>query len=732
MRSAICWKDVLMMKRVLPLLFLSLVGMAFADEGMWLFNHPPTEQIKAKYHFTLTQPWLDHTRLSSVRFNNGGSGSFVSADGLTFTNHHVAQTCLFGLSTKERDLYKTGFYAKTQAEEAKCPDLELNQLVGIEDVTSRVNEGVTAAMSPAETLVKQRANTADIEQACTKSSGLRCDVVTLYAGGMYHLYKYKKYTDVRLVFAPEFGAAFFGGDPDNFEFPRYDLDITFFRVYENDKPAHLDNYFKWSTNGTKDGELVFVSGHPGSTGRLQTMSQLEFLRDVSYPASLSYYARRIKLLKDYASQSAENARQTQELVFSLENSQKAVKGYLSGLLDKSIMEKKAAEEQKLETSVAADPKKKQQFGDPWASIAKAENTYREIYWPYIVLERRSGGQLASIAKALVRGAAERQQPNPKRLPEFRESALPSLEQQLFSAEPVYKQMDTLLLADWLTEMKSRLPENSAVQKALGNKDPQALAQQIISGTKLEDVAVRKQLWEGGEQAIANSNDPLIVLFRNIDPDARNIRKRFEDEVGSVERQNGATLAKIRFALYGQTMPPDATFTLRLSYGEVKGYVEDGLGSVAPKGATIAPYTEFGGAFEHAAKHGNKAPYDLPASWMNAKNRIKLSTPLDFASTPDIIGGNSGSPVVNKAGEVVGIIFDGNIQSLPGNFFYDAKMNRAISVDSRGILEALRSIYSATRVADELAGTKATATGMPETRKKNGKTAPARQKATAKQ
>lgn len=719
-----------MMKRwmLFPLLVLAAAGVATADEGMWLFNHPPTKQVKAKYNFTLTQPWLDHTRLSSVRFNNGGSGSFVSADGLTFTNHHVAQTCLYGLSTKEKDLYKTGFYAKTQAEEAKCPDLELNQLVGIEDVTSQVNAGVTSQMSPADVLTKQRANTANIEQQCTKSSGLRCDVVTLYAGGMYHLYKYKKYTDVRLVFAPEFAAAFFGGDPDNFEYPRYDLDITFFRVYENDKPARLDNYFKWSTTGTNPGELVFVSGHPGSTGRLLTMSQLEFLRDVGYPGNLAYYARRIKLLKDYAALSAENARQAQEMIFGLENSQKAVKGYQSGLLDKAVMAQKAAEEQKLKQSVASDPKKKQQFGDPWAAIAKAEDTYKGIYWPYIVLERRSGGQLSAIAKFLVRGAAERQLPNPQRLAEFRESGLPSLEQQLFSAEPVYKQLNTLLLADWLTEMKSRLPDNAAVEKALAGKDPKALAEEIINGTKLDDVAVRKQLWQGGEQAINSSTDPLIVLLRTLNPDARALRKQYDDQISSIERQNGATLAKIRFALYGQTTPPDATFTLRLSYGAVKGYVEDGRGSVAPKGAVVPPYTNFAGAFAHAAKHGNKSPYDLPPTWMDAKSKIKLNTALDFVSTADIIGGNSGSPVVNKAGQVVGIIFDGNIQSLPGNFYFDEKMNRAVSVDSRGILEALRSIYGATRVADELAGPAAASTAAPVTRKKNGKTAPSKQKA----
>ncbi len=707
---------------------LSLAGLAVADEGMWLFNHPPTQKIKAKYNFTLTPQWLDHTRLSSVRFNNGGSGSFVSADGLTFTNHHVAQTCLYGLSTKERDLYKTGFYAKTQADEAKCPDLELNVLVGIEDVTDKVNAGITPAMPAAEVGTRQRANMSTIEADCAKSTGLRCDVVTLYSGGVYDLYKYKKYTDVRLVFAPEFQTAFFGGDPDNFEYPRYDLDITFFRVYENDKPAKLDNFLKWSQAGVKDGELVFVSGHPGSTGRLLTMAQLEFLRDESYPMALDFLARRIKLLEQYSAQSAEQARQAQEDFFGYQNSFKAIKGYQSGLLDKALMAKKAADEQKMKAAVLNDPKKKQEFGDPWGAIAQSMSAEKTFFVPLTLLDRRSAGDLVRYARTIVRGAEERQKPNAERLREFRESALPSVEQNLFAANPVYKPLNVLFLADWLQELKQKLPNDPAVRQTLNSKDPSALAREIVDNSKLDDPAVRKELWQGGQKALDASTDPMIAFIKIIDPEARKYRKEYDDKVDAVERRQGAVLAKIRFAQEGTSVPPDATFTLRLSYGTVEGFIEDGRGSVAPKGAHVPYFTTMGGAFDHAAKHNFKPPYDLAESWIKAKPQLKLNTALNFISTPDIIGGNSGSPVVNEKDEVVGIIFDGNIQSLPWRFVYEDVIGRSVSVDARGIVEALRTIYHADRVVDELVGT--SGAPAPVTRKKDGKAAPAKTKAEA--
>ena len=675
--------------------------LAIADEGMWLYNAPPKDAIKAKYGFELTQQWLDYIRLSSVRFNNGGSGSFVSPDGLTFTNHHVGAECVHQLSTGGHDYIKTGFYAKTQAEEPKCPDLELNQLVAIEDVTDKVNAGVKPGMSAADAGQAQRAAMSEVEKNCSTSTGLRCDVVIFYSGQVYNLYKYKKYTDVRLVFAPEFDIAFFGGDPDNFTYPRYDLDITFFRVYEHGKPAHLDNYLKWSSSGVNDGDLIFVSGHPGNTGRLLTVAQLEFLRDLQYPAALKYYARRIEVLQNFSKESEEDARIAQEDIFGLQNSQKAITGYEAGLRDKSIMDQKAADEAKLRASFKADPKNAE-APDPWNEIVQAIKVNQSIYDNLTYLERLRGfPRLPQLARTLVRAAEERPKPNPDRLREFRDSALPSLEQQLFSTEPIYKNLEIVLLTDALKAMQESLGnDNSDVHKVLQGKSPADAAKQLIMNTKLDDVATRKQLYEGGQQAIDASTDPLITVMRAIEPNARMARKEYEDKIESVVRRNGATIAKARFAQSGFTQPPDATFTLRLSYGQVKGYEENG--------EAIPFDTNIGGAYEHAAEHSNQPPYNLPESWMKAKSQLDLKTPLNFVSTADIIGGNSGSPTVNKRGEVVGIIFDGNIQSLAWNFAYSDKQARAVSVDSRGIQEALRKIYGASALADELMGSKAIA------------------------
>ena len=685
---------------LLALLF-ALSTFASADEGMWLYNAPPKDRIKSKYGFELTQQWLDHVRLGSVRFNNGGSGSFVSPDGLTFTNHHVGAACVQQLSTEGHDYIKTGFYAKTQAEEAKCPNLELNQLVGIEDVTDKINAGIKTGMSAADAGQAQRAAMSQVEKDCTTSTGLRCDVVTFYSGQVYNLYKYKKYTDVRLVFAPEFDAAFFGGDPDNFTYPRYDLDITFFRVYENDKPAHLDNYLQWSATGVKDGDLIFVSGHPGNTGRLLTMAQLEFMRDFQYPLALKFLARRIALLQEFSKQSEENARVAKEDIFGLQNSQKAISGYQSGLLDKAIMDQKAADEAKLRAAFKADPKNA--GSDPWEEIAQAIKTQQAIYPNLLYLERLRGfsGHLSQIARILVRAAEEKPKPNAERMREFRDSTLPSLEQQLFSTEPVYKNLDTVVLSDSLAEMQSALGnDNPDVKAVLQGKSPADAAKEMIANTKLDDVAVRKQLYEGGKTAVDASRDPLIVAMRAVDADARAARKEFEDKVDSVTRRDGTTIAKARFAQSGFSQPPDATFTLRLSYGQVKGYQENGK--------AIPFATNLGGAYEHAAEHNNQPPYNLPQSWMDAKSKLDLKTPFNFVSTADIIGGNSGSPTVNKKGEVVGIIFDGNIESLSWNFAFSDTQGRAVSVDSRGIQEALRKIYGASALADELLGKKAEA------------------------
>jgi hypothetical protein len=686
-----------------------LLGAALAaDEGMWLFNAFPGAKTKAKYGFEPTQAWLDHVRLSSAKFING-SGSFVSANGLVFTNHHIGADCLHQLSTAEKDYLKLGFYAKTQSEEAKCPNVEINVLAGIEDATSKVNAAAAPGMDSAQAGQAQRAVMSTIEQQCS-TGGLRCDVVTLYAGGMYHLYKYKKFTDVRLVFAPEFDIAFFGGDPDNFEFPRYALDVAFFRVYENGQPAHLEHHLTWSKTGAKEGDLVFVSGHPGSTGRLLTLAQMEFLRDVQYPWQLNSYKLRIAALKAFASQSPENARVAQEDIFGLENSQKAVGGYQYGLLDKSLMAGKAASEKKLQEFVARDAKKAE-LGDPWRPLEAAQRVQREIFLPLTFLERRAGfrGTLAGIARDLVRVTDEKTKPNADRLREYRDSVLPSLEDRLFSTEPIYKSFEALVLAEGFEELVAGLgADHPLVKRVLNGSTPDARAKDVIAATTLDQVSVRKQLYEGGAAAVSASTDPLIQLLRLIDTDARSVRKRYDDEVEAVERLQGASLAKIRFAAEGPTAPPDATSTLRLSYGAVRGFVEDGRG-VVRAGTKLPFFTTIGGAFEHADKHGNKEPYQLPPTWINAKSKVKLDTPLNNVSTPDIIGGNSGSPVVNRNAEIVGIIFDGNIQSLPWRFAYEDRVARSISVDSRGIIEALRSIYGAGALADELMAAPAAST-----------------------
>ncbi len=684
------------------LLFALLPAALLADEGMWLFNAVPKDRIKTAYGFEPTQEWLDHLRLSSVRFNNGGSGSFVSADGLTFTNHHVASECIHQLSSEGKDLLKNGFHARTRAEEAACPDLELNVLQELEDITEPVNAAVKPKMSAAEAGQAQRAAMSALEKECAAKTSLRCDAVIFYAGGAYHLYKYKKYTDVRLVFAPESDIAFFGGDPDNFNFPRYDLDVAFFRVYEDGKPAQTPHHLKWSRTGVKENDLIFVAGHPGSTGRLKTMAELEFLRDVHYPFLLKSYENRIALHKKFAAESEENARIAADNIQGLENSFKAITGYLAGLNDEWLMAARQTEEDELR----ATTDKNKDLAAAFKETEKAMATYKQIFLPYMFLERASSagppagfrGELAFLARRLVRAAAERVKPNEQRLREYRDSVLPSLEQQLFSTAPIYKSLETAMLAGSLAEMRDHMGAGSViVERVLQGKDPAEVARAAIAGTRLDDVAVRRQLYEGGSKAIEKSDDPLIALLRVVERVARLARQTYEDDVDSVLRRHGAALAKARFAQSGLAAPPDATFTLRLSYGAVRGYSEGGK--------PVKYFTTLSGAFEHAKAHGEQPPYRLPESWVKNRRKLSSRTPLNFVSTPDIIGGSSGSPVVNQAGELVGIIFDGNIHSLSWSFQFSDKLGRAVAVDARGIQEALRKVYGAGALADELLGPK---------------------------
>jgi hypothetical protein len=686
-----------MKKVVLVLTILALIlaaAVAFADEGMWPYNLVPANKMKAKYGFAPSQGFLDHLRLSSVK-PMGGSASFVSPDGLVFTNHHVGAGCVHNLSTADKDYIKNGFYAATREEEPKCPGIEFTQLLDIKDITKDVQDAPKPGMTDAEGAGAQRGVMAKMEKECSDpANNIRCETVTLYSGGMYHLYKLKKYSDVRLVMAPEFDIAFFGGDADNFTYPRYDLDITFFRVYENGMPAKTDNYLKFTTTPLKENDVIFVSGNPGSTGRLQTMAQLEYLRDVSFPYRLKSMERQIKLMQEFGAKSEENARVAERTIFGLQNSYKANTGYLSGLLDKSLMAQKAADEKALRDAVNADPNMKALYGNAWDEIAKAVNYQRDNFLKVTYSEGATPGRLASIARGLVRITEEKSKPNEKRMRGFQDQNIPSLEQQLFSSAPISKELDLVQLTAGLEQMQKALGKDDPFVKAvLDGKSPADRANELISGTKVGDVAFRKELYAGGASAIQSSTDPMIVLMRTIEPTVRAVRKGVEDNFDAITRKNGTLIAKARFAKYGTSVPPDATGTLRLSYGVVKGYTV--------KGKKIPFHTTIGEAFKYADQHGNKPPYKLPDSWMKAKSTLNLNTSFDSVNTADIIGGNSGSPTVNKNGDLVGIIFDGNIESLPMNFMYEDKVGRSVITDSTAIIEALRKIYKATALVDEL-------------------------------
>jgi hypothetical protein len=675
---------------------------AAVDEGMWTFNNVPREDIKRKYGFEVTDDWLQKVQLASVRFP-GGSGSFVSPNGLVLTNYHIVEDVVGELSTATKDYAKEGFVARSQAEEMKAEGLSLDQLVSIEDVTARINSVVQNDMPAAEANEVRRTEIRAIEKESTEATGLRSDVVTLYQGGQYNLYRYKRYTDVRLVFVPEFQAAFFGGDPDNFNFPRFNIDMALVRVYENNQPIKSENYFKWSKTGVKDGELVFVTGHPGATQRLNTVAHLESLRDVSIPLIIRMLDSRRAALKQYMAQGEEQTRRAQNELNSVENSLKVYKGQIAGLKDPQLMAQKRRAEQALRNSIAADPRKKQEYGGAWDAIAKGrkdlanyerDRRFLEPTITGVVLPAGFNSTLFGYARTLVRLADENEKPDAQRLPEFMNARRGALEAGLYSTAPIYDDFEKAKLANSLAFMQSEYGANHPlVQRVLKGKSPEARATELIDKTKLKDVEYRKQVAAAGVRMTNSGDDPLIDLAKEIDKEARAVRKRYEVGVVAVERANYAKIAHALFEDQGTKLYPDATFTLRLSYGAVKGYRENGK--------WVTPFTTLGGLYARSNQFHHAFPYNLPPRWTKARASLNPKTPFNFVSTNDIIGGNSGSPTINKNRELVGLIFDGNIQSLVGNFEYDESVNRSISVDVRAMLEVLRKVFKADNVVDEL-------------------------------
>jgi len=662
---------------------------------MWTFDNPPLKLLKERYGFEPTREWLDHLRLSSARFNDGGSGSFVSPRGLVLTNHHVALGQLQKVSSPAKDYVKDGFYARTEAKEIKCPDLEVNVLVTMEEVTARVRSAVKAGMTDEAALKARKAEMAKIEKESLEKTGLRSDVISLYQGGEYWLYQYKKYTDMRLVFAPEQQIAFFGGDPDNFTYPRHDIDFALFRVYENGKPVESNHYLKWNAKGAADGELVFVSGHPGSTSRLETMTQIETERDYNLPLVLKVLNRRVETARRYAAQGPEQARQAARIIFYTENSLKAFRGQAQGLADKNLVAKMQNDEASFQALVASKPEWEKACAGAWDAIAQAEMKHREMLKTYRLYSLR-WSRLLEIALNIVQYVAEVKKPDGERLEGYHDSQLDSVRFRLFSPAPIYPGYEAAMLEGALQLSLDELGADDPMLKAvLGGRTPTEVAKQSVEGSKLADPALRKSVVNGGEAAVQASSDPMMVLARAIDPFDRQRIKAFEDKVESVETPAGEKIGQARFAVYGKSLYPDATFTLRLAYGAVKGYPMNG--TQAP------PMTTFYGLYDRAYSFGLKHPYDLPARYLERRTRLDLAGPLDFVNTCDITGGNSGSPVVNRQGELVGLIFDGNIESLVGDFAYNEVYDRAVAVHSGAIIEVLRGVYDASPLADELEG-----------------------------
>jgi hypothetical protein len=661
---------------------------------MWTFDAPPLAYWKAQYGFEATPAWLENVRLAAVRIP-GCSASIVSNRGLVMTNHHCARSCITAVSPPDSNFQALGFVARDEAGERPCPGMTADQLQSITDVTARVQAAMKASTNAARVASRDSAIAA-IEQACVQENqphGL-CQVVGFYQGGRYSLYRFRRFTDLRLVMAPEEEISFFGGDPDNFTFPRYDLDLTLLRIYENGAPMRPANYLRWSEAGATEGEPVFVVGNPGSTGRLLTLAQMDYLRDVTYPAQLETLAEQIEVFKELAKASEGARRRWENSIFSAENSRKAITGYRSGLIDSSIMARKRAFERDFRARIAAQPALRAKYSAAWDNIARAQAELASV-----AREARfhgfGGSQLLAAAGALVRLPTQARLPDSLRLAAFRGEGLERTRAALLRPQPIDTVSERLLLAAQLRMASRHLPATDPfLRSALNGRTPEAAAAALIGGTSLGSPEERKALAEGGAAAIAASKDPLVVLARSIEPTATRTARRVA-QLNNTISTNAALIGEAIFAAYGTSLPPDATFTLRISDGVVKGF---------PMNGTIAPYkTSFYGLFARSAEFDDQPPFRLPERWKAARDRLDLSTPLDFVSTNDIIGGNSGSPVINRDGQVVGLIFDGNIESLPNRFIFTDEVARSVSVHSRGIVEALRKVYGAERIAVELTG-----------------------------
>ena len=676
-------------------LALGLCLPAAAEEGMWTFDNFPAAKVKAAYGFAPDKTWLDRVQKTSARLEGGCSGSVVSKDGLVLTNHHCVSGCLEALSSAGNDVSEKGFLALARKDERICPAFEVSILQSISDVTNRVKLA-TAEMPPQEAASGRRAEIAAIEQeGCRDDPTKRCQVVTLYRGGQYKLYRYDRYDDVRLVFAPEQQAAYFGGDPDNFNFPRYDFDMSVLRLYRDGKPVGFADPLKLNPEGAKEGDLVFVAGHPASTDRLMTLAQLEFERDHFLPWRVEYLSQMRGSLLTESTKGEEEARQSFDALNSVENSVKVFRGERGALVEPSFFAAKIAEEKKLRDALATRPGFKAKYGDPFGDIERIVRVQQGASLPYQMLETRFGGGsvLLADARRLVRAAAERPKPDGQRLPEFIAPRLPSLQRTTLAEAPVHPALEQLEIEFWLNKTREYLgPDNGAVKALFGKRSAADIAAEIVSTSQLADPAVRRKLWDNPDQ-VATSSDAAIVLARTIDQAAREARAKYQGAVTAPLSVASEKIADLRFEVMGADVDPDATFTLRLSYGAVKGWVD-------PIHGQVPAFTYVSGLWDRAT---GAFPFNLGFMWSGARAKLAPTTEMNLVSTNDIIGGNSGSPMLDRQGRVVGLVFDGNIHSLGGAYGFDPTLNRAVAIASPILFEGLRKVYGANALADELLG-----------------------------